>query len=66
VAPWGFELDEIGVPVAVWHGKQDRAVPFAHGRWLCDHLSQSRDHLTEEDGHLSLITRPGVLLDELL
>jgi len=66
VAPWGFELDEIEVPVAVWHGKQDRAVPFAHGRWLCDHLSQSRDHLTEEDGHLSLITRPDVLLDQLL
>ena len=28
----------IDVPVAVWHGEQDRAVPFAHGRWLCDHL----------------------------
>jgi pimeloyl-ACP methyl ester carboxylesterase len=66
VTPWGFDLAEIRVPVVLWHGRQDRAVPFAHGRWLVDHVPGSRGFLTEEDGHLSLITRPDVLVDELL
>lgn len=66
VMPWGFDLAVISVSVVVWHGQQDRAVPFGHGRWLVDHVPGSRGFLTEEDGHLSLITRPDVLLDELL
>ena len=65
VAPWGFDLADIRVPVALWHGAEDLAVPFAHGRWLVDHVPGSRGFLTEHDGHLSLITRPDVLLDEL-
>src|SRR4051812_12251267 len=24
VAPWGFDLDEVHVPVTIWHGEQDR------------------------------------------
>ena len=31
---WGFELSSITVPVAVWQGRQDRMVPYAHGEWL--------------------------------
>ena len=59
VAPWGFDLGEIEVPVAVWHGKQDRAVPFAHGRWLVRPRAwRIAAYLTEDDGHLSLITPP--------
>ncbi len=66
VGPWGFDLGEIDVPVAVWHGRHDQAVPFAHGRWLVDHVPGSRGFLTEDDGHLSLIARPEALLDELV
>ena len=66
VMPWGFEVGEIDVPVAVWHGKQDRAVPFTHGRWLVDHVPGARGFLTDDQGHLSLIARPDLLLDELL
>ncbi len=66
VMPWGFDLGEIDVPVAVWHGKQDRAVPFTHGRWLVDHVPGARGFLTDDQGHLSLIARPDLLLDELV
>ena len=66
VMPWGFDMGEIDVPVAVWHGKQDRAVPFTHGRWLVDHVPGARGFLTDDQGHLSLIARPDLLLDELV
>jgi pimeloyl-ACP methyl ester carboxylesterase len=36
--PWGFELDEIHVPVQLWHGAEDRFVPVAHGRWLAERI----------------------------
>jgi hypothetical protein len=32
-------------------------VPFAHGRWLADRIPGVEAHLTEDDGHLSLLTR---------
>jgi pimeloyl-ACP methyl ester carboxylesterase len=66
VAHWGFDPADIRVPVAVWHGEQDLAVPVAHGRWLADHLPGAHGFLTAEQGHLSLVARPESLLEELL
>ena len=52
--PWGFALDAIDRPVAVWQGRQDRMVPFAHGQWLAEHIANARVRLYEDEGHLSL------------
>jgi pimeloyl-ACP methyl ester carboxylesterase len=52
--PWGFELEEVQVPVQVWHGVQDRFVPVAHGRWLAERIPGAEEHIYEEDGHLTL------------
>ena len=54
VAPWGFELADVAVPVAVWQGTEDRMVPFAHGGFLADRLPDVRAHLLEGEGHLSV------------
>lgn len=65
VAPWGFDLARITVPTAVWQGTEDAMVPVAHGRWLAEHVPGTTAHLLDGEGHLSLVTRVGEMLDEL-
>jgi pimeloyl-ACP methyl ester carboxylesterase len=65
VRPWGFDLDAIAVPVAIWQGAQDRMVPFAHGEWLAAHIPGARAHLYEDEGHISLARQLPRILDDL-
>jgi pimeloyl-ACP methyl ester carboxylesterase len=51
---WGFELDEIRVPVLLWHGVQDRFVPVAHGHWLAERIPGVEANVSDEDGHVSI------------
>lgn len=66
VRPWGFSLDEIAVPVALWQGSEDLMVPFAHGRWLADRIPGVAAHLEDGEGHLSIgVGAIDRMLDEL-
>jgi pimeloyl-ACP methyl ester carboxylesterase len=66
VADWGFALDR-PAPVAIWQGDQDRMVPFAHGKWLAEHVSGARTHLLTGEGHLTLtLTSIGRIVGDLL
>jgi pimeloyl-ACP methyl ester carboxylesterase len=53
--PWAFDLESIRVPVQVWHGREDRFVPFQHGQWLAEHVPGAEPHLSDTDGHLTLL-----------
>lgn len=67
VEPWGFALADISVPVLLFHGKQDRFVPFGHGVWLAAHIPGVEARLTEDDGHVTLTARHlGEVYDWLL
>lgn len=57
VAPWGFAVEQIEVPVLVWQGDQDRFVPPTHGRWLANRIPSTDARLSPEDGHLTLLER---------
>src|SRR5581483_155398 len=57
IKPWGFEVESIRVPVQVWHGRQDRFVPFQHGEWLAAHIPGASAQLTEDDGHSTVVQR---------
>ncbi len=67
LSDWGFDLEAVGRPVAIWQGPQDRFVPFSHGEWLAAHVAGARPRLRPEHGHLSLtIGAYGEILDDLL
>jgi pimeloyl-ACP methyl ester carboxylesterase len=66
VRPWGFELDDISVPVLIWQGSEDLMTPFAHGQWLASHIPGATAHVEAGEGHLSIsVGAIDRMLDEL-
>jgi pimeloyl-ACP methyl ester carboxylesterase len=53
VKPWGFEVEEIQVPVRVRYGAGDVLVPAGHGEWLARHVPNANVIIDHEAGHLS-------------
>jgi pimeloyl-ACP methyl ester carboxylesterase len=65
VEPWGFDLGAITTPVAVWQGRRDAMVPFAHGEWLAANVAGAEAHLFDDHGHLSLFAQIDAILTDL-
>ncbi len=55
--PWGFSLEEIRVPVRLWHGKKDRSFHWDLARALGARLRHGTTRLVEGEGHYSLPIR---------
>ena len=52
---WGFRLDDIRVPVDLWHGEFDHIVPIAMGRWMAASIPGCHASFSAVHGHFSLI-----------
>jgi pimeloyl-ACP methyl ester carboxylesterase len=52
--PWGFALEDVRVPVHLWHGEDDRTVPPEFGRFLAARLPDCRAEFLPGEGHFSL------------
>jgi pimeloyl-ACP methyl ester carboxylesterase len=55
--PWGFSLEEVHVPVQLWHGKKDRTFSFRLAEQIAKRLPNCEFHLVEGAGHYSLPIR---------
>jgi len=55
--PWGFSLEEVEVPVRLWHGKKDRTFSFRLAEQIAARLPHCEFHLVDEAGHYSLPIR---------
>jgi pimeloyl-ACP methyl ester carboxylesterase len=55
--PWGFSLEDVAVPVRLWHGKKDRTFSFRLAEEIAARLPNCEFHLVDEAGHYSLPIR---------
>ena len=55
--PWGFQLEEVRVPVRLWHGKKDRTFSFHLAEQMAARLPNCELRLVEDAGHYSLPIR---------
>jgi pimeloyl-ACP methyl ester carboxylesterase len=55
--PWGFRLEDVRVPVHLWHGEQDANHPVAMGRYLARVFPECRAIFYPGEGHLHFVDR---------
>ena len=55
--PWGFRLEDVDVPVRLWHGKQDRAFSWRLAEETAKRLPNCVVRIIEKEGHFSLPIR---------
>jgi len=49
---WGFDIADIGCPVAVHHGTDDRFAPYPFGEYLTERIPGATLHTYSGSGHL--------------
>lgn len=65
--PWGFRLDEVKVPVRLWHGRKDRTFSFQLAEEVAAELPNCELRIIDNAGHYSLpIRHIGDILRDLI
>jgi pimeloyl-ACP methyl ester carboxylesterase len=62
IRPWGFPLEQIAIPVHVWHGARDTLVPCTAVERLAGSIPDCRVEMIPDGGHYLVYG----MLDELL
>ena len=55
--PWGFAIEDVRVPVRLWHGKEDRAFSVHLAEELANRLPNCHTRFIDDAGHYSLPIR---------
>jgi pimeloyl-ACP methyl ester carboxylesterase len=63
--PWGFGVENIRMPVNLWHGIADPDAPVGMGRAIARLLPDCRAHFLEGESHLLLFKYWKEILAEL-
>lgn len=62
---WGFQLDQIDVPVVVWHGLSDVIVPASHGHHQAARLPRGELRVRPGQGHFAGFAEVADVLDRV-
>jgi pimeloyl-ACP methyl ester carboxylesterase len=63
---WGFECSEIEIPVSLFYGTADMAVPIQMGEYYRDTIPGSVANFYEDEGHFIMFTRAKEILGSLV
>jgi pimeloyl-ACP methyl ester carboxylesterase len=65
LTPWGFRLEDLALPVHVWHGDQDQNVSVESGVYLASAIPGAILHRVPNEGHLLIYGHFGEILESL-
>jgi pimeloyl-ACP methyl ester carboxylesterase len=63
---WNVPLDQIQVPIQIWHGEDDRLVSPQASRILAETLPRASTHFVPEAGHLMIAAHTSDILQSVL
>lgn len=63
---WGFQLEDVKVPVRWWHGDDDHIVPLRHGEHCVARLPDATLSVIDGESHLGGLGIARSVIDELI
>jgi len=57
VTDWGFRLQDIQMPILLWHGEEDKNIPVAMARYAANAVPKCEAKFYPNEGHLSLFKK---------
>jgi pimeloyl-ACP methyl ester carboxylesterase len=63
--PWGFKVELVETPLAIFHGDADTMVPLGHSEELAKRVPAAELTIWPGEGHLGTIPHVGEILDAL-
>ncbi len=64
--PWGFRLEDVRVPVCLWHGEADHNVSLSAARYVARTLPDCRATFLPDEGHWLILTYWDRILGDLI
>ena len=64
--PWGFRLEDLRVPIGIWHGAEDHLTPVGMAQALARAIPDAALHILPGEGHLFFLSRWPEIVAELL
>ena len=62
---WGFQMEDIGMNVHIWHGDQDSSVPITIAKLVAKRIPQCEFHILVGEGHFLLFDHWSEILTTL-
>ena len=66
VRPWGFQLQDIRVPMTLWQGEADNSTPVGMARAMAAVIPHASLRILPGEGHLIFLTHWKEIVDDLL
>jgi len=64
--PWGFPLEEIRIPVNIWHGDADSSIPLSMAEQIANAIPNCKLRIIPKEGHFLLFKYWEEILSNIL